>query len=75
MEEPHDGLLISRNADQYGVMLDSPTIPMKKGTDGTTKVPKDRKERNVANKLAINNKSKATIFPIYIIGLYKYNHM
>ena len=35
--------LLGENLNLWGVVLDSPTISMKNGTDGTTQVPKDRK--------------------------------
>ena len=51
--------LLGENLDLWRVMLDGPTIPMKNGTNGTTQVPKDRKEWNVADKLVIKNNAKA----------------
>ena len=54
-------------------MLDGPTIPMKNGTNGTIQVPKDRKEWNVADKLAIQNNAKAKKILICRIGPDEYN--
>ena len=39
-------------------VLDGPTILMKNRIYGTTKVPKDRKECNDVDKLAIQNNAK-----------------
>ena len=50
--------LIGENPYLWGIVFDSPTIPKKNETDGTTRVPKDRKELNVANKIAIQNNAK-----------------
>ena len=54
-------------------MLHGPTIPMNNGTDGTTQVPKDRKEWNVADKLAIQNNAKAKKILICGTGKDEYN--
>ena len=63
--ELHDGSLTRRNKDLWGVVFDGLTIAMKNGIDGTTPVPKDRKEWNVIDKLAIQNNAKSkTIFDL-----------
>ena len=67
--------LLGENLDLWGVVLDGPTIPMKNGIDGTTQVPKDRKEWNAANKLAIQNNAKAKKILICGIGLDEYNRI
>ena len=67
--------LLGENRDLWGVMLDGPTIPMKNGIDGTTQVPKDRKEWNVADKLAIQNNAKAKKILICGIGPDEYNRI
>ena len=56
-------------------MLDGPTIPMKNRIDETTQVPNDRKERNAADKLAIQNNAKAKKILICGIGLDEYNRI
>ncbi|XP_069144608.1 uncharacterized protein [Solanum lycopersicum] len=67
--------LLGENRDLWGVMLDGPTIPMKNGIDGTTQVPKDRKEWNFADKLVIQNNAKAKKILICGIGLDEYNRI
>ncbi|XP_027773725.1 uncharacterized protein LOC114077619 [Solanum pennellii] len=67
--------LLGENPDLWGVMLDGPTIPMKNGIDGTTQVPKDRKEWNAADKLAIQNNAKAKKILICGIGPDEYNRI
>ncbi|TMW82391.1 hypothetical protein EJD97_006046, partial [Solanum chilense] len=51
--------LIGENPDLWGVVLDGPTIPMKSATNGITKIPKERKEWNAEDKLAIQNNAIA----------------
>ncbi|XP_069143453.1 uncharacterized protein [Solanum lycopersicum] len=65
--------LLGENPDLWGVVLDGPTIPMKNGIDGTTQVPKNRNEWNVAVKLAIQNNAKAKKILICGIGPNEYN--
>nr|XP_025887992.1 uncharacterized protein LOC112941868 [Solanum lycopersicum] len=65
--------LIGENPDLWGVILDGPTIPMKTATDGITKIPKERKEWNVEDKLAIQNNAKAKKILICGIGPDEYN--
>ncbi|XP_069154467.1 uncharacterized protein [Solanum lycopersicum] len=60
--------LIGENRDLWGVILDGPTIPIKITTDGITKIPKERKEWNVKDKLAIQNNAKAKKIVICGIG-------
>lgn len=48
---------------------------MKNGIDGTTQVPKDRKEWNIADKLAIQNNAKAKKILICGIGPDEYNRI
>ena len=48
---------------------------MKNGIDGTTQVPKNRNEWNVAVKLAIQNNAKAKKILICGIGLDEYNRI
>ncbi|XP_069148246.1 uncharacterized protein [Solanum lycopersicum] len=60
--------LIGENPDLWIVVLDGPTVPMKKGFDGETMIPKDRKEWNVADKLVIQNNAKAKKILIFGIG-------
>jgi len=67
--------LIGENPDLWGVILDGPTIPMKTGTDGVTKIPKERKEWDVADKLAIQNNAKAKKILICGIGPDEYNRI
>jgi len=67
--------LIGENLDLWGVILDGPTIPMKTGTDGVTKIPKERKEWDVADKLAIQNNAKAKKILICGIGPDEYNRI
>ena len=45
--------LIGENPNLWGVILDGPTTPMKTGTDGITKIPKEWKEWDSADRLAI----------------------
>ena len=65
--------LIGENPDLWGVILDGPTIPMKTATDGITKIPKERKEWNAEDKLAIQNNAKAKKILICGIGPNEYN--
>ncbi|XP_069151955.1 uncharacterized protein [Solanum lycopersicum] len=67
--------LLGENPDLWVVMFDGPTIPMKNGIDGTTQVPKDRKEWNAADKLAIQNNAKAKKILICGIGPDEYNRI
>ncbi|XP_069155768.1 uncharacterized protein [Solanum lycopersicum] len=67
--------LIGENPDLWGVILDGPTIPMKIGTDGITKIPKERKEWNVEDKVAIQNNAKAKKILICGIGPDEYNRI
>ena len=67
--------LLGENLGLWGVVLDGPTIPMKNGIDGTTQVPKDRKELNVADKLAIQNNAKAKKMLTCGIGPDEYNRL
>ena len=67
--------LLGENSDLREVVFDGPTMPMKNGIDGTTQVPKDRKEWNAANKLAIQNNSKAKKILICGIGPDEYNRI
>ncbi|XP_069151168.1 uncharacterized protein [Solanum lycopersicum] len=67
--------LIGENPDLWGVILDGPTIPMKTATDGITKIPKERKEWNVDDKLAIQNNAKAKKILICGIGPDEYNRI
>ncbi|XP_015075378.1 uncharacterized protein LOC107019377 [Solanum pennellii] len=67
--------LLGENPDLWGVVNDGPTIPMKNEIDGTTKVPKDRKEWNAADKLAIQNNAKAKKILICGIGPDEYNRI
>ena len=67
--------LLEKNPDLCGIVLDGPTIPMKNGFDGTTQVAKDRKEWNAADKLAIQNNSKAKKILICEIGPDEYNRI
>ena len=67
--------LLGENPDLRGVVLDCPTIPMKNGTDGITQVAKDRKEWNVADKLAIQINVKAKKILICKIGPDEYNQI
>ena len=67
--------LIGENPDLWGVILDGPTIPMKTATDGITKIPKERKEWNVEDKLAIQNNAKAKKILICGIGPDEYNRI
>ena len=66
---------IGENPDLWGVILDGPTIPMKTATDGITKIPKERKEWNVEDKLAIQNNAKAKKIQICGIGPDEYNRI
>ncbi|XP_049364335.1 uncharacterized protein LOC125829112 [Solanum verrucosum] len=59
---------IGENPNLWGVILDGPTIPMKTRTDGVTKIPKERKEWDVADKLAVHNNAKAKKILICGIG-------
>ena len=65
--------LLEKNPDLCGIVLDGPTIPMKNEIDRTTQVPKDRKEWNVVDKLAIQNNAKAKKILICRIGPDEYN--
>lgn len=47
---------IGENPDLWCVVLDRPTIPMKKRADGETMALKDRKEWDVSEKHAFQNK-------------------
>ena len=67
--------LLGENPDLWGVVLDGPTIPMKNGIDGTTQVPKYRKEWNAGDKLAIQNNAKAKKILICGIGPDEYNRI
>ncbi|XP_069150603.1 uncharacterized protein [Solanum lycopersicum] len=67
--------LIGKNPDLWGVILDGPTIPMKTAIDGITKIPKERKEWNVEDKLAIQNNAKAKKILICGIGPDEYNRI
>ena len=67
--------LIGENPDLWGVILDGPTIPMKTATDGITKIPKERKEWNAEDKLAIQNNAKAKKILICGIGTDEYNRI
>ncbi|XP_015075286.1 uncharacterized protein LOC107019248 [Solanum pennellii] len=67
--------LIGENPDLWGVILDGPTIPMKTATDGITKIPKERKEWNAEDKLAIQNNAKANKILICGIGPDEYNRI
>ncbi|XP_027774342.1 uncharacterized protein LOC114078040 [Solanum pennellii] len=67
--------LIGENPDLWGVILDGPTIPMKTATDGITKIPKERKEWNAEDKLAIQNNAKAKKILICGIGPDEYNRI
>ena len=67
--------LIGENPDLWGVILDGPTIHMKTVTDGITKIPKERKEWNVEDKLAIQNNAKAKKILICGIGPDEYNRI
>lgn len=51
--------LIGENPDLWSIVLDGPTIPMKKGDDRMTLVPTQRKEWDVVDKLAIQSNAKA----------------
>ena len=65
--------LIGENPYLWGVILDGPTITMKTATDGVTKIPKERKEWNAEDKLAIQNNAKAKKILICGIGPDEYN--
>ena len=65
--------LIGENPDLWSVVLDGPTIPMKRGPAGETMVPKKRKEWAAANKLAIQNNAKSKKILICGIGPDEYN--
>ena len=67
--------LLGENPNLWGVVLDGPTIPMKNGIDGTTQVPKDRKEWNATDKIAIQNNAKAKKILICGIGPDEYNRI
>ncbi|XP_055826079.1 uncharacterized protein LOC129894413 [Solanum dulcamara] len=67
--------LIGVSPDLWIVILDKPTIPMKTGIDGTTQVPKDRKEWNTKDKLAIQNNARAKKILVYGIGPDEYNRI
>ena len=69
------GHLIGENPYLWGIVFDSPTIPMKNGIDGTTQVPNDRKEWNATDKLAIQNNAKAKKILICGIGPDEYNRI
>ncbi|XP_015079497.1 uncharacterized protein LOC107023343 [Solanum pennellii] len=75
VEESHDESSDRRKFDLWSVVLDGPTISMKKGPDGETMIPKDRNEWNVADKLAIQNNAKAKKILICGIGLDEYNRI
>ena len=67
--------LIGENLDLWSVVLDGPTIPMKRGPDGETMVPKERKEWDAADKLAIQNNAKSKKILICGIGPDEYNRI
>lgn len=67
--------LIGKNPDLWSEVLDGPTIPMKKGADGVTMVPKERKEWDAADKLAIQNNAKSKKILICGIGLDENNRI
>ncbi|XP_015075296.1 uncharacterized protein LOC107019261 [Solanum pennellii] len=67
--------VIVENPDPWGVIVDGPTIPMKTATDGITKIPKERKEWNAEDKLAIQNNAKAKKIMICGIGPDEYNRI
>ena len=67
--------LIGENPDLWSVVLDGPTIPMKRGPDGETMVPKERKEWDAADKLAIQNNAKSKKILICGIGPDEYNRI
>ncbi|XP_049372830.1 uncharacterized protein LOC125837800 [Solanum verrucosum] len=67
--------LIGKNPNLWSVVLDGPTIPMKKGDDGVTMVPKERKEWDVVDKLAIQNNAKSKKILICGIGPDEYNRI
>ena len=67
--------LSGESTELWNVVLDGPTIPMMMGTDGTTQVPKDRKEWKAEDKIAIQNNAKAKKILICGIGPDEYNRI
>lgn len=67
--------LIGESADLWNVILDSPTIIMKLSADGKDVVPKERREQDVADKIAIQNNVKARKVLVCGIGLDDYNRI
>ena len=65
--------LINKNPILWGVILDRQTKPMKTAIDGITKIPKERKEWDATDKLAIQNNAKAKKILIFGIGPDEYN--
>ena len=65
--------LLGENSDLRKVVFDGPTMPMKNRIDGTTQVPKYRKEWNVTDKLVIQNNAKSRKILICGIGPDEYN--
>ena len=67
--------LIGENPDLWSVVLDGPTILLKKGPDGETMVPKEREELDAAEKLTIQNNAKSKKILICGIGPDEYNRI
>ncbi|XP_055800421.1 uncharacterized protein LOC129869858 [Solanum dulcamara] len=62
-------------ANLWNAILDGPTILMKTSADGKDQVPKDRKEWDVADKIAIQNNAKARKVLTCGIELDEYNRI
>ena len=75
VEESHDGSFTRRKSRPMGSRVGRSNHTHEEGIDGTTQVPKDRKEWNAADKLAIQNNSKAKKILICGIGPDEYNRI
>ena len=71
----YDGSFTKRKSRTMRSVLDGPTILMKNRIDGTTQVPKYRKEWNVTDKLVIQNNAKSRKILICGIGPDEYNRI
>ena len=75
VEELHDRSYTRRKSRPMGSRVGRSNHTHEEGIDGTTQVPKDRKEWNVVDKLAIQNNAKAKKILICGIGLDEYNRI
>lgn len=73
VEEQDDGSSHWGSPNLQNIILNRSIIHTNNGLDGTTRIPKDKKEWNVKDKIAIQNKTKAKKILICEIGPNEYN--